>query len=207
MRDSGTSRQSGKSEAKRADGDDRPRLTAAALDGMLSRLDSDRERAGEHYEALRRRLHGLFRWWGSESPFELADRTLDRVAMRLEEGAAVSAEALPGYVRGVARLIFHESLRERQREERALRDLPPDDVDHDREGAFAALDNCLDTLNAADRRLIIDYYAAHGRSMIEARRRLASGLQLSPTALRIRAHRLRQRLEECFGSRQRGSEG
>jgi DNA-directed RNA polymerase specialized sigma24 family protein len=207
MRDSGTSRRSGKSGAPSADRDERRKLTAAALDGMLGRLDSDRERAGEHYEALRRRLQGLFRWWGSENSFELADRTLDRVAIKLDEGAAVSAEALPGYVRGVARLIFHESLRERQREERALRDLPLDAVDPDREGALAALDNCLDTLDAADRQLIVDYYAAHGTSMIEARRRLASELQLSPTALRIRAHRLRLRMEECLAAGHRGGEG
>jgi DNA-directed RNA polymerase specialized sigma24 family protein len=175
-------------------------LTAAALDCLLARLDSDRDRAGERYEALRRRLHGLLRWWGSENPLELADRTLDRVAMKLDEGAPVSADALPGYVRGVARLVFHESLREREKEERVLRDLPPIAGDSDREGTLAALDDCLDTLASADRRLIINYYAVHRTSMIESRRRMASDLKLSSTALRIRAHRLRQRLEECLAA-------
>jgi DNA-directed RNA polymerase specialized sigma24 family protein len=208
MRHSGTSRPSGETDAQKVEdttpGQARRRITAAALDGLLSRLDSDRDHAGERYEELRRRLNGLFRWWGSVSSFELADRTLDRVAMKLQEGAAVTAEALPGYVRGVARLVFHESLRERQQEERALRELPTDDDgESDQEEALAALDVCLDTLNPDDRRLILGYYAPGATSMIKTRQSIASALRLSPTALRIRAHRLRQRLEECLAARAR----
>jgi DNA-directed RNA polymerase specialized sigma24 family protein len=204
MRDSVTSGRRRPVEAAKSDrnaaGNERGRLTASALDCLLTRLDPDPTRAGERYEELRRRLHGLLRWWGSDNPLELADKVLDRVAMKLEERAPVSREALPGYVRGVARFVFHESIREKQQEELALRDLPAQHGDSESESALASLDVCLDTLLPGDRRLIIDYYAVHRPSTIEARRRLASGLQLSPTALRIRAHRLRQRLEECLAA-------
>ena len=203
MRESGTSLPVEKSEAQRernAQRDGRRTLTAEALENLLALLDADRDRAGVLYEALRRRLQGLLRWWGSGSPLELADRTLDRVAMKLLEGAPVSAEALPGYVRGVARFVFHESLRERRHEEDMLRDLPVPSAESVREHALGALDVCLETLGLPDRGLILGYYAARESSMIEARRRLASELRLSPTALRIRAHRLRQRLEECLAA-------
>ncbi|MCU1350599.1 MAG: hypothetical protein JWO56_3629, partial [Acidobacteria bacterium] len=77
-------------------------LTGQALDGLLARLDGDRERAAVRYEQLRSRLQGLFGWWGAENAFELADRTLDRVAAKLQEGAVVPAASLPAYLRGAA---------------------------------------------------------------------------------------------------------
>ena len=74
-------------------------LTGAALDRLLARLDPDRDRAALKYEALRTRLQTQMGWWGSHNPLELADRALDRVATKLEEGAVVPGASLPAYVR------------------------------------------------------------------------------------------------------------
>jgi DNA-directed RNA polymerase specialized sigma24 family protein len=184
-------------------------LTGAALDAFLGRLDEDRDRAAAQYEALRRRLHALLTWWGSRNPNELADMTLDRVSMKLQEGAVVPAASLFPYIRSVARLIYYESLRDEEREERALRDAtmpggahvtreaPGPPSGDGAEPALRALDGCLDTLASTDRELILDYYSAEGGSNLAGRRRLAMKLGISATALRIRAHRLRERLEAC----------
>jgi DNA-directed RNA polymerase specialized sigma24 family protein len=176
-------------------------LTEGTLQRLLVSLDPDPERAGELYEGLRRRLDSLFRFWGADSGWELADRTLDRVAAKLEEGAVVPSGALPGYVRGVARLLFYEAARERKRELRTASSAPQrEPFDAETERALGCLDDCLETLHPNDRRLILDYYGNHGARTIEVRKNLAAGLGVSPTALRIRAHRLRQRLEECLAA-------
>jgi DNA-directed RNA polymerase specialized sigma24 family protein len=175
-------------------------INGAALDGLLGRLDHDRERAALAYEGLRSRLQALAGWWGSIDPLELADRALDRVAMKLEEGAVVPLSSLPAYIRSVARLLFYESLREAEREEKARRETPFTGTDPAAERTLEALDGCLDSLAAPERDLILDYYGGDGGSNSSARRSLAVKLDLSPTALRIRAHRLRERLETCVES-------
>jgi hypothetical protein len=177
-------------------------LSQEALARLLEALDPDRQRAALQYEALRRRTDALFRFWGCPTSAELADRTLDRVAVKLLEGAIVPASSLAAYVRGVARLIFHESVREREQQARAMEQAAVVvESDDDREHALSTLDECLQTLHADERNLILDYYGAQGGRTIELRRRLAAKLDITVTALRIRAHRLRQRLEACVSGR------
>jgi DNA-directed RNA polymerase specialized sigma24 family protein len=178
-------------------------LTREALDRLLDALDPDREQAALGYEQLRRRLQALFHFWGCQNGWELADRTLDRVAVKLEQGAVVPRGSMTAYVRGVARMLFYEATRELEQEERALAEVAPaagpdPNPDHDR--ALQALDECLASLTPDDRRLILDYYGTQGRTK-ELRRQLASSVGSTINALRIRAHRLRQRLEGCVAKK------
>jgi DNA-directed RNA polymerase specialized sigma24 family protein len=176
-------------------------LTGKALERLLDTLDPDRQRAAEQYEALRRRLDALFRFWGSDGEWELTDRTLDRVALKLDEGAPVHAAALPAYVRGVARLVFYESIRQREREQRGFENVAAAEApDEDRDRALGMLDQCLNALDANERQLILDYYATQSGKTIDLRKRLAMQLGISAATLRIRAHRLRQRLETCVAA-------
>ncbi len=169
-------------------------LTPAAFARLLSALDGDPARAAAAYEQLRYRLVGLLRWWGAADPEALADRTLDRVARKLEEGAEISAGSFGAYARGVARLVFYESTRDRGlvMPPGAEPAPPPDD---DRERAASCLDRCLAQLSAGDRDHVLRYYG-DGRTM-DVRRALADELRMTPTALRVRMHRLRARLERC----------
>jgi DNA-directed RNA polymerase specialized sigma24 family protein len=168
-------------------------LTADTFERLLEALDPDRERAAFAYERLRYRIIGLLGWWGSPAPEELADITLDRVARKLQEGAAIPSGSLGAYVRGVARLVFYESSRERLApltgDEPAV--VPPGDLAE----AGECLDRCLASWDATDRNLLLRYYGAGKASDI--RRRIADELAISTTALRIRTHRLRARLERC----------
>jgi DNA-directed RNA polymerase specialized sigma24 family protein len=172
-------------------------LTPKALDGLLAALDPDRDRAAVAYERLRVRLIGLIRWWGASQPEELADETLDRVARKLEQGVEVGGDSLGAYVRGVARMVFYEWTR-RPRPERAALEVAATAAttsgdDHE---TLAHLDRCLAELTASDRALLLRYYG-EGRSA-DVRRRLADELGLSPTGLRVRAHRLRARIETAL---------
>lgn len=169
----------------------------SAFELLLSALDADRDRAAGTYEHLRERTIGLLRWWGAPDAEDLADVAFDRVARKLAEGAVVPPGSLGAYLRGVARMIFYES-RRRPR-------LQPHEAGL--VGAEAAagadllswLDACLDRLSSQDRDLVLRYYG-EGKAA-EVRRRLASELTLSTTALRIRAHRIRMQLEACVVAR------
>src|SRR6202035_1353560 len=97
-------------------GPPRSGLTAASFEALLARLDSDRERAGERYETIRRRLVRLFEWRGGEGPEELADETINRVARRMSEGTEIRATDPLGYFFGVAHRVYKEVLRARQKE-------------------------------------------------------------------------------------------
>jgi DNA-directed RNA polymerase specialized sigma24 family protein len=175
-------------------------LTAAAFATLLERLGPDTDRAGAAYEELRRALVGFFTWRGAATPEECADETLDRLATRLEEGVAV--EDVPRFTRGIARLVLLEHWRrpDAQRapieEVRALREGAAEDP-----GAAAVhecLEKCLAELAPEGRTLILDYYGAEGRARIDSRKRMAGALRLSESALRNRAQRLRDRLEQCI---------
>ena len=171
-------------------------LNADVFDQLLMALHPDRDRAAVEYERLRERVAGLLRWWGASDVEELTDRTLDRVAQKLEQGTPIAAGAFGGYVRGVARMVFYEAGRRRHRplaDWQLVQQTPAAE-----RTACEHLDQCLTRLNAADRDLVLRYYGA-GKAA-EVRRRLAIELGITPTALRIRAHRIRERLERVMNA-------
>jgi DNA-directed RNA polymerase specialized sigma24 family protein len=172
-------------------------LSSGAFDRLLGILDADRDAAAVAYGELRQRVAGLHRWWGADDPDGLADLTLDRVARKLHEGVAIERGVFGAYVRGVARMVFYEAAR--QPRPVALEREPLAESPFVDEAPFECLDECLALLDPADRRLVLRYY--DGRSQIAERRQLARELGISPTALRLRTHRLRLRLERCVRGR------
>ncbi len=176
---------------------DRWQLTAETLESLLEFLDADRDAAARKYEALRSRLIRLFVWRGCDSPDERTDETLDRVARKLQEGVKIQAEPF-SYAAGVAYRIFQETLRHDQRQQSAVREMaevaPPEETDDEQ---LDCLDECLDALSRRERDLIVGFYQGEKGIRISRRRSLAEDLGISVNALRIRAHRLRARLEDC----------
>ncbi len=178
---------------------DRWQLTAETLEHLLDFLDADRDAAAHKYEALRSRLIRLFVWRGCDSPEERTDETLDRVARKLKEGVKIRAEPF-SYAAGVAYRIFQEMLRHDQRQRRAVEEMaevPPPDADTEEDDRLDCLDQCLDALVGRERDLIVGFYQGEKGVRIARRKRLAEELGISVNALRIRAHRLRVRLEGC----------
>jgi len=177
------------------------------LEILIERLDPDIAIASRNYQQLRRKLVKLFEWRGAWTAEDLADETLTRVARRLGEGAPVDGDVEP-FARGVARLVFLEFLREQERDQRMrATPAPPPSAQLD-EADLDCLDRCLQKLDASNRDTILGYYSNDSTGRIEARRSLADQLGVSPTALRIRALRIRDRIEgcmqECRASKQGG---
>lgn len=166
-----------------------------AFEVLLRSLDPDRELAGHLYEELRERVEELLRWWGSPNSRDLADRTLDRVARKLSEGAEIRPGSMGAYVRSVARMIFYESRREHI-EPLGNRDLPLSQPDESMEASLRCLDRCLDALPAEDRGLLLRYYDSGAAERL----RIAADINISIVALRLRTLRLRARLEQCVTS-------
>ena len=175
-------------------------LTQEAFDLLLATLDADREEAGRKYERVRLKLVKYFEWRGAASPDREADETINRVARRVEEGEDIYN--LNAYFYGVARMVFAESLKAREREREALEHAPAvappaENDESDEAERRACLDRCLRHLSDESRALIIEYYQEEKGRKIEHRKRLASRLGIPLNALRIRAHRIRLGLEAC----------
>jgi RNA polymerase sigma factor (sigma-70 family) len=177
-------------------------LTAESFAKLLACFDLDRDRAGEKYEELRRTLIRFFEWRGAPFPEEHTDEAFNRVARKLGEG--VEIRNIRGYCYEVARLICLEALKG---VDSKLDQLEPDRQDipapassyeaAEREIRLTCLDQCLDSLPADGRTLILEYYQDDSQDRIERRKALAAALDLNREALANRAQRLRAKLERC----------
>ena len=169
-----------------------------AFEHFLSSLDAtSREAAGLRYEELRTSLIRFFRWRGCSAPDELADETLRRAINRSADAEPIVDAAR--FVHGIARLVALEGFRSEARKEQAVREA---NVIHmtqpETDARLECLDQCLAALSESDRELIISYYAGSRGEKIDHRRSLADTLAVSLQNLRVRAHRLRERLERCL---------
>ena len=185
-------------------------LTPGAFERLLGWLGQDSEPGGECYLEMRQRLVRYFDRKNCLSPDELADETLNRVARRLEEEGAIISDAPAHYCYIVARLVFLESVRERQRQEplderlsaqaaaKVAASPEASEEQQARERRWECLERCLGKLEADDRELIIGYYRGEERAKIENRRAMAVKLGVTMNALSIRACRLRDKLESCL---------
>jgi len=184
-------------------------LTRESFRDLLSWLDPNQDRAGEKYEAIRRRLITFFLCHGSQAPDEHADETIDRVARKIAAGEQVQAPDPYSYVHGVARLVMKEVWRNTKRQESAVEEVSEDRhpvVDPSADGdaqqrrrleelRFECMQHCLGSLPRESRQLLVAYHQGARRQRIDNRNSLARQLGISINTLRIRVHRLRQELE------------
>ena len=175
-------------------------LTAKALDKLLDQFSANRDEAGRHYELMRVKLVRFFEWRSCISAEDLADETINRVSRRLDEGENIFN--LPAYFSSVARLVFMESLRDRERTSVRLDEVPEISIEQPPEDEPAAarlrcLEHCLGKLPIESQNLIMKYYHDEKRAKIDRRKQLAEALGIPLNALRIRAHRIRTALENC----------
>ena len=173
---------------------------------LLATLDSDEMRAAEKYETLRYKLVNLLTWRGcsGSDADDLADRTLDRVAAKIAEGEKV--ENVGAYAGSVARFIWLEHNR-RKREDAVGDALPEVSVDPEieilngRDHHMDCLRECMASTvpNPTDQQVILGYYDTKTNEKNKhARKRLAETLEISIGALKVRACRLRDKLERCI---------
>lgn len=173
-------------------------MTPEGFEKLLALLDGDRERAGEHYGALRIRLARIFEWRGSSAPDEHADETLNRLARKLEQGEAV--RDVHAFAGGVARLVWLEAVKRERRAREVLEQMPQrEEGTAEPDVRLECFESCLHRLPSDSRSLVVEYYREEKGAKIAARKRLATSLGLRHGALRLRVYRLREQLEKCVG--------
>lgn len=172
-----------------------PEITSELFEMLLAWLGATREEGAEKYETIRHRLIKIFLKRGCSDPENLADKTLNRVALKLPEIKDSYIGDPLWYFISVARLVRLEALRVRE----VSYDLVPDPVvvKPDPNLARECLQKCLGLLPADQRDLLLDYYIHEKRAKIELRRKMAEELGVSASALRLRTHRIRVTLEKC----------
>ncbi len=164
------------------------------FDRLLSWLDPDRERAGERYEKIRRRLITILGSRGCAEAEALADETIDRVSRRVVDVQATYVGDPAIYFLGVMNNVHHEYLK-RPAMPRLVPSESPGDI---KERIHACLDNCLNRLAPHARELIEQYYAENKRAKIDLRKLIARKFGVKSSTLRLRALRVRAKLQECI---------
>lgn len=172
-----------------------------SLESLINLLDANSNGPpGTGYQLVRMKLIKYLEWQKCLAAEELTDETIDRVARKVGQGQQI--ENLMGYFYGVARLVLKEYERAQLRHQRTVATLPrsTEDVDDDNEAAIRRLEcnkKCLEELPETDRDLIIAYCRPDGRPKTERRQDLATKLGIKRENLRLRAFRIREKLDKC----------
>ncbi|HEX3101653.1 MAG TPA: hypothetical protein VHQ01_07675 [Pyrinomonadaceae bacterium] len=174
---------------------------------LLSRLDADPAAAAEKYEVLRLKLIKCVSWKGCpESQADaLADIVIDRVAAKIENGEEIAN--VNAYSCEVLKFVWLEHSRKRKEDTADGEDFPEVAVQpeipilEDPDVRLNCLRVCLNEVvpNSDDRSIIVGYYDADaGKKNKDQRRDLAGRFGLTVNTLKVRASRLRDRLERCI---------
>jgi DNA-directed RNA polymerase specialized sigma24 family protein len=189
-------------------------LTHVSFHRLLNWLNEgneDTDSGGQKYEEMREKLISYFDHRNCKSPEDLADETLNRVALKLDEKGSITNVTPAQFCFIKARQVLHEYWRRPDLKEIALDDLlvtnpsdqltflatNPNNEQEEQEKRMRCLEHCLQNLKRQDHDLIINYYYGEERVKIDNRQKLANELGISSKALVVRALRIRKRLEEC----------
>jgi DNA-directed RNA polymerase specialized sigma24 family protein len=182
-------------------------LTATGMEMLLARLDPDQAAAADKYEVLRLKLVKCVLWKGCPDSWAdvLADRVLDRLASKIEHGTVI--ENINAYSLEILRFVWLEYLR-KEKEDIAGDDgfpeiaVQPDiPILEDPDARMNCLRVCLNEVvpDATDRAVIVGYYDTDpGLKNKEHRKVLAEKIGLTMTTLKVKACRIRARLEHCI---------
>jgi RNA polymerase sigma factor (sigma-70 family) len=184
-------------------------LTQTAFEGLLIWLDSDRDRAGQRYEYIRRALIKFFAAQGCGHAEDLADETITRVAHKVGTLAGtyegdpalffygVAKNVRREYLKSISRVSVGNTAHIQDRAQHVTAAASAGDAEALLEARSECLAKCLRVLPDEQRELVIKYYENEKSAKIDGRRVLAERHQLSINALRLKACRLRQSLRKC----------
>jgi len=174
-------------------------LTQEAFDQLLAALGEDRDLAAEKYLEIRSNLIRFFDWRSCPFPEDHADETINRVAKKIDQGEVI--ENATAYFLGVARMVVLEIIKAQARERKVFGELATSESyiapAQDSEDRVECLRTCLENLSIENRELIIQYYQGAGGKKIENRKKLTQKLGIPVNTLRMRALRLREKLQAC----------
>jgi DNA-directed RNA polymerase specialized sigma24 family protein len=187
-------------------------LSKEAFENLLTCLDPDRDRAAERYELIRKKLVVFFESHSCFTAQDHADIAINRVARKLMENREINIGDGYGYFFGVAFKVLQEYRTKAAKAFTSVNDLTKESylsdnpfVNRERElermgleKQIACLERCLQNLPAQKRVLITRYYEGKTNVKIQNRRAMAMEMSIPINALRIRALRIREKLEDCI---------
>lgn len=177
-------------------------LTPEAFDLLIKHFDPDPSRSGEIYIDLHLKLTKYFSWGYCPASHaeSLADEVLNRYALKLSQGLEI--ENRNAYAHRIAFNVKREKCKNVPDPLDDRKDLSvPPEIEEDPELRLVCLRICLiDVIpEKTDRTLILEYYDIDTFGKIkEKRKSLADSLGMTMTNLKVKAHRLRERLENCI---------
>ncbi len=173
-------------------------ITKSAYPTMLNWLSEDSEIAAKKYEVIRLRLVKILNYRGCLEAEELADETIERVAKKAEKIIETYQGNPESYFFGVLNNVYREYLKRRKLQElpATLVEKKPE-VDEDFESNYQCLKRCLKTLPDEKREFILDYYKGEKSEKIENRKKIAEDQGINTGRTRVRAYRLRLKLQKC----------
>jgi DNA-directed RNA polymerase specialized sigma24 family protein len=175
-------------------------LTEEAFNGFLASLAPDRDIAADRYLEMRKNLVRLFEWRGCPTPEDYADEAVNRCAKKIAEGEQI--RDVPTFCIGIARMLLLEMSRDRSKDATPLEEVPepqtlPAEPGNDPELGVECLRRCLSELSPENRDLILNYYQGEKGAKIKNRKGLKELFGIPASTLRMRALRLRERLQLC----------
>ena len=169
-------------------------VTREGFEIFLKWLSPDEEKLGEEYEKLRFRLITFFSSRRCFYAEELADEVINRIVVVV---GRETVENKLGYVYGVARNVYLESVRKEKVhaniDDLSLAAETPAEPDFSND----CLEKCLAELPRERRALILDYFSEEKSEKIAARKKASGAMRISPEALRMRVLRIKQQLSTC----------
>jgi hypothetical protein len=193
-------------------------LNQERFEQLLTRLDTDRNRAAERLEnSIRPALLIYFEKRACSDPYQLADVTIDRVAKMVCEDATIFLDETNRYFLGMAKNVYRQYLRDTKYLV-SLEDAPVDRLSSPnpmeeqervaeifkRKIVLECCFHCISKLSEEERLLIIEYYSGKtGRGQDKSeqakavRGRLAQVLGIKQGVLKLRAFRIKAKVETC----------
>jgi len=167
---------------------------------MLDWLDPDRERAGAKFLEIGTRVTKILVRRQCYAAEELWDETANRVCHRVKEVAPTYVGDPALYFYGVLRNVYREWLHDVHLFSNPEPVYTPDSNEHNDDDDLVddCLDECLKTLDPADREMILEYFANSGQAKIEGRKKLAARFGITLNTLRMKVHRINVRLRKCI---------
>ena len=181
-------------------------ITQEEFDELLAWLDpEDPRRAGRKYEHIRSRLIILFVRRQFMDPEDLADKTINRVARKVKELRDKYWGDPARYFFGVAKMVMREVRKSQRKHPRAplepLYSMPAShdedkfEVEYYVEYFKEVVERCLNNLSAEELTLLRTYYLRGKGFDADARVALAKKHNMSLSALRVKIHRIKAKLE------------
>ncbi len=165
------------------------------FDDLLIRLEPNLPSREARYIHLRLKMYKFFEWGRCKESWERADETLTRLVKNVRAGEHVRSYS---YVYTIAQYVFSEYRRMEKRDESIANNATPPTA----RVADPTLDckkECMARLEHDKRELLERYYSG------EASEDLAEMLGISVENLRLRIHRIKKKLMQCYHDCLKGS--